>query len=65
MAISLHEAPPQFPHFFFNCGLSGLVKFFNQVGIHITERLLDALLEKDLKRIEKAENNMQRFQGIK
>ena len=50
---------------FSNRGRSGLVKFFDQVGIPITEGLLDALLEKDLKRIEKAENNAQRSEAIK
>lgn len=45
---------------FFNRGRSGLVKFFDQVGISVTDELLGALLGKDFKRIEKAENNTQR-----
>ncbi|CAF4470706.1 unnamed protein product [Rotaria magnacalcarata] len=50
---------------FFNRGRSGLVKFFHQAGIPITENLLDALLEKDWKRIEKAENHVQRSEAIR
>ncbi|CAF1146228.1 unnamed protein product [Rotaria magnacalcarata] len=49
----------------FNRGRSGLVKFFHQAGIPITENLLDALLEKDWKRIEKAENYVQRSEAIR
>jgi hypothetical protein len=50
---------------FFNRGRSGLVKFFDQVGISVTEELLGALLGKDYKRIEKAETNTQRHNIIK
>lgn len=50
---------------FFNRGRSGLIKFFDQVGIAITEELLDALLGKDFRRIEKAETNNQRRNIIK
>lgn len=50
---------------FFNRGRSGLVKFFDQIGIAITEELLSALLGKDYKRLEKAENNTQRQEIIK
>ena len=50
---------------FFNRGRSGLVKFLNQVGISVTEELLGALLGKDYKRIEKAEDNTQRHDIIK
>ncbi|CAF4142249.1 unnamed protein product [Rotaria magnacalcarata] len=50
---------------FFNRGRSGLVKFFDQVGIPVTDELLGALLGKDYKRIEKAENNTQRHDIIK
>jgi hypothetical protein len=50
---------------FFNRGRSGLVKFFDQIGIAITEELLGALLGKDYKRIGKAENNTQRQEIIK
>jgi len=50
---------------FFNRGRSGLVKFFDQIGIPITEELLDALLGKDFKRIENAETNAQRHDIIK
>ncbi|CAF4977030.1 unnamed protein product [Rotaria sp. Silwood1] len=45
---------------FFNRGRSGLVKFFDQVGIPVTEELLDTLIGKDYKRIEKAEKNTQK-----
>jgi hypothetical protein len=50
---------------FFNRGRSGLVKFFDQVGISITEELLGALLDKDFKRTEKAENSIQQREIIK
>ena len=50
---------------FFNRGRSGLVKFFDKVGISVTEELLGALLGKDCRRIEKAENNTQRRDIIK
>jgi hypothetical protein len=45
---------------FFNRDRSGLINFFDQVGIPIIEELLDGLLGKDYKPIEKAENNTQR-----
>ncbi|CAF3068192.1 unnamed protein product [Rotaria sp. Silwood2] len=50
---------------FFNRGRSGLIKFFDQVGISITEELLNALLGKDSKRVAKAEDNTQRQEIIK
>ncbi|CAF3081065.1 unnamed protein product, partial [Rotaria sp. Silwood2] len=50
---------------FFNRGRSGLIKFFNQVGISITEELLNTLLGKDSKRVAKAEDNTQRQEIIK
>lgn len=50
---------------FFNRGRSGLVKFFDQSGIPITEKLVDVLIGKDCKRIEKAETNFQQSQIIR
>ncbi|CAF3259605.1 unnamed protein product [Rotaria sp. Silwood2] len=50
---------------FFNRGRSGLLKFFDQVGISVTEELFSTLLGKDNKRIEKAEYNMQQKETIK
>ena len=50
---------------FFNRGRSGLIKFFDQVGIPITEELLSTLLGKDCKRVAKAEDNTQRQEIIK
>lgn len=50
---------------FFNRGRSGLVKFFDEVQIPVTEQLLDAILEKDCVRIETAERNTQQFETIR
>lgn len=50
---------------FFNRGRTGLIKFFKQVGISITEELLNTLLGKDTKRVVKAEDNNQRQELIK
>jgi hypothetical protein len=50
---------------FFNRGRSGLLKFFDEVGISITGELLTALLGKDHKRIEKATLHTEQHELIK
>lgn len=50
---------------FFNRGRFGLVKFFNDIGIPITEEILSTLLDKDNKRVEKAQHNIQQKDAIK
>lgn len=50
---------------FFNRGRSGLVQFLDQIGITVSEQLIDFIIEKDFKRIEKAEKNTQKSQVIR
>jgi hypothetical protein len=44
---------------FFNRGRSGLTQFFDKIDVPVTEELLDAILGKDLRRINKAQVNTQ------
>jgi hypothetical protein len=49
---------------FFNRGRSGLLKFFDKIGISITGELLTAILGKDYKRIEKASTDIRQRDSI-
>ena len=57
MAIVLYEEQQQFQHYSSIVVVRSWSSFLNKLVFHLQEELLGALLGKDYKRIEKADNN--------
>ncbi len=48
----------------FNEGRTGLIRFIEQLGVPINQALVDDLIDKDSKRVEKAETTVSQRQSL-